>query len=346
MLGSVGVADLAPLADLAHGLFGDLPLEANEGLALVNNNAFSTALAALALTDAARLLRSLTVAGALDLEGFGANLSTLDPAVDQVRAHTGERAELADLRATLDGSRLWSPGEARHLQDPLAFRSIVPVHGAARDAVTYAGSQLDTELNAHQHNPLVLGDRDEVLSGAGLRGAGGVGGARPGTHRAGSGADQCDGAHRQAAAGAALGAPRRAGRGAGCRAAGSASCCGRRTRSPSRCGCWRSRCRTSSRRRPARRGSPTGSPQRRSRPAGCPSRWASATGSSPSVWCARRRPSTCVTRERSAGGPGACTQASGSGSRSSGRPRRSPADLEPLVGLVAAGLGDHSADSE
>ena len=168
MLGSVGVADLAPLADLAHGLFGDLSLEANEGLALVNNNAFSTALAALALTDAARLLASLTVAGALDLEAFGANLSTLDPAVDQVRAHTGERAELTDLRAALGGSRLWSPGEARHLQDPLAFRSLVPVHGAARDAVTYAGSQLDTELNAHQHNPLVLHDRDQVLSGAGF----------------------------------------------------------------------------------------------------------------------------------------------------------------------------------
>ena len=168
LLGSVGEADLAPLADLAHGVFGDIDLEASEGLALVNNNAFSTALAALALTDAAALLRSLTMSGALDLEAFGANLSVLDPAVDRVRVHAGERAELTDLRAALDGSRLWTPGTPRHLQDPLAFRSIVPVHGAARDALAYAVSQVTTELNTHQHNPLVLDDRDEVVSGAGF----------------------------------------------------------------------------------------------------------------------------------------------------------------------------------
>ncbi len=168
MLGSVGEADLAPLADLAHGVFGDVGLEANEGLALVNNNAFSTALAALALTDTATLLRSLTVSGALDLEAFGANLGILDPAVGRVRPHAGERAELTDLTTVLDGSRWWDPGAARHLQDPLAFRSIVQVHGAARDAVAYARSQLDVELNAHQHNPLVLDDRDEVVSGAGF----------------------------------------------------------------------------------------------------------------------------------------------------------------------------------
>jgi len=168
LLGSVGEADLAPLADLAHGVFGDVGLEANEGLALVNNNAFSTALAALAVTDAASLLRSLTLSGALDLEAFGANLSVLDPAFIRVRAHAGERAELADLRAALAGSLLWAPGGPRHLQDPLAFRSIVPVHGAARDALAYAAAHVTTELNTHQHNPLVLDDRDEVVSGAGF----------------------------------------------------------------------------------------------------------------------------------------------------------------------------------
>jgi len=68
LLGSVGQSDLAANADLAHHLFGDTPLAAGEGLALVNNNAYSTGFAALAIADAGRLLDALHVAGALDLE--------------------------------------------------------------------------------------------------------------------------------------------------------------------------------------------------------------------------------------------------------------------------------------
>ena len=123
-------------------------------------------MAALALTDTATLLRSLTMSGALELEAFGANLGILEPATGDARPFAGTQAELADLRAALAGSRLWEPGAARNLQDPLAFRSIVQVHGAARDALGYAFAQLGVELNAHQHNPLVLDDRDEVVSGA------------------------------------------------------------------------------------------------------------------------------------------------------------------------------------
>ena len=81
LLGSVGQSDLAPNADLAHHLFRDTPLAAGEGLALVNNNAFSTGFAALAIADAGRLLDAMHLAGALDLEAFGANLTIIHPAV-------------------------------------------------------------------------------------------------------------------------------------------------------------------------------------------------------------------------------------------------------------------------
>ena len=64
-LGSIGQADLAPMANLALALFSDLPLEAGEGLALVSSNAFSTAAAALAIAEAERLLDTMDVAGAL-----------------------------------------------------------------------------------------------------------------------------------------------------------------------------------------------------------------------------------------------------------------------------------------
>ncbi len=57
-LGSIGQADLAPMANFAVALFSDLPLEAGEGLALISSNAFSTAAAALAVAEAEQLLDS------------------------------------------------------------------------------------------------------------------------------------------------------------------------------------------------------------------------------------------------------------------------------------------------
>ncbi|HTW11379.1 MAG TPA: aromatic amino acid lyase [Solirubrobacteraceae bacterium] len=164
LLGSAGEADLAPLADLAHGLFRDVELQAKEGLALVNNNSFSTALATLAVADTRALIDSITVAGALDLEAFGANLSVLDPVVGESRPYPGLQTELAGLRRALEGSSLWQPGAARNLQDPLSYRSIVQLGGAARDALAFVEGQLAIELNAHHDNPIVMPGEDRIIS--------------------------------------------------------------------------------------------------------------------------------------------------------------------------------------
>src|SRR5439155_22197168 len=56
----------------------------------------------------------------------------------------------------LAGSYLWDEGAARNLQDPLSFRTLPQVHGAARDALAFAERQLTIELNASQENPLVV----------------------------------------------------------------------------------------------------------------------------------------------------------------------------------------------
>ncbi|HET9214685.1 MAG TPA: aromatic amino acid ammonia-lyase [Gaiellaceae bacterium] len=164
LLGSLGQADLPPLADLAHGLFGDADLEAKEGLALLNSNSFSTALAALAVVDLARLMDSLDVAAALDLEAFAANPTLLHPAIGEVRPYPGIVESLARLRSLLDGSALWEPGAARNLQDPLTFRCIPHVHGALRDALGFARAQVEIELNASQENPLVVTAEDRIVS--------------------------------------------------------------------------------------------------------------------------------------------------------------------------------------
>ncbi|MGH3034311.1 MAG: HAL/PAL/TAL family ammonia-lyase [Gaiellaceae bacterium] len=164
LLGSLGQADLPPLADLAHELFGDVELGAKEGIALLNSNAFSTALAALALADLERLLGAMDVVGALDLEAFAANLTLLHPAIGDVRPYPGIVRTLARFRELLDGSSLWERGAARNLQDPLTFRCLPQVHGAVREAFDFAGGQLELELNASQENPLVLPAEDRIVS--------------------------------------------------------------------------------------------------------------------------------------------------------------------------------------
>jgi histidine ammonia-lyase len=164
VLGSIGQADLAANADLAHGLIDGFELAAGEALALVNNNSFTTGFAALAVSDATRFLAALEVAAALDLDAFAANLSILHPAVGETRPFPGLQATLEHLRSLLEGSSLWEPDAARNLQDPLSFRGVPQVLGALRDALAFVRAQLSVELNSAHSNPLVVVAEDRIFS--------------------------------------------------------------------------------------------------------------------------------------------------------------------------------------
>jgi histidine ammonia-lyase len=163
-LGSIGQADLAPMADLALAIFGDLPLDAGEGLALVSSNAFSTAAAALGLADVARLVDTMDVAGALSLEAIAARPTMLHEAIGDVRPYPGLVATLARLRSLLDGSALWDADTPRNLQDPLTFRNLPQIQGACRDVFAHVDAQLAIELNASQSNPIVVAAEGSVIS--------------------------------------------------------------------------------------------------------------------------------------------------------------------------------------
>jgi histidine ammonia-lyase len=163
-IGSVGSADLAPLAELVVPLFREVELEPGEGTALLDNNAFATAWSALAVTDAAGLIDFLDVAGAASLDGFGANPSMLHPAVGVVRPYPGLRRSLARLSRLLEGSAILEPGGPRNLQDPLSFRNLPQLQGAARDALVHADDVLAIELNANQGNPIVVADEARLVS--------------------------------------------------------------------------------------------------------------------------------------------------------------------------------------
>jgi histidine ammonia-lyase len=165
-LGSIGQGDLMQLADLAAAVFQDVELEAKEGHALLSANSFSSAWAALAVADTRALLDTMTLAAALDLEAFAANLTPLHDAIGKARPYSGLVEELRRLRGALAGSGLWEPGAARNLQDPLSFRGAAAILGAARDALRFVESQVAVELNASQENPMTVLAEDRIISAA------------------------------------------------------------------------------------------------------------------------------------------------------------------------------------
>ena len=146
------------MADLAHGLITRSGFEVaeNEGLALVSSNAFTTAWACIATADAAGPAVGVRRRGRARPGGVRRQPHLPAPGHRADQAVPGLAATLHQLRLLLAGSYLWRPGAARFLQDPLTFRCIPHIHGAARDALGYTRNILQLELNSSQSNPVVV----------------------------------------------------------------------------------------------------------------------------------------------------------------------------------------------
>jgi histidine ammonia-lyase len=138
-----------------------LALGAKEGLGLISSSACTIGLGALALSDALELLDGFDISAALSLEGYAANLGTLDAAAITARPLPGQHTRGKHLRALLTGSALWA--SPRTLQDPLSFRCVAQVHGACEDALRYAISQLEAMLAARTDSPMVVTGEDYLV---------------------------------------------------------------------------------------------------------------------------------------------------------------------------------------
>jgi len=176
--GSISVADLPPLSHLALVLIGEgeafvdgrrvagaealahaglapVALGAKDGLALFSANAVTVGMACLVLHDLAETLERLDPIVALSFEAFRGNVSPLDERAQAARGAPGQAAAAGRLRDALSGSGLFAPDAARRVQDPLSFRCVAQVHGAALDALAHAVEHVEIELNAAADSPLV-----------------------------------------------------------------------------------------------------------------------------------------------------------------------------------------------
>ena len=163
---SYGSADLTPLSQLSLAVLGRslderapilgtrFDLAPKESVSLIDNNSYALGAGALVLTEIERLLGAFDLAAATALEGFRGGLK---PHTESAagRAARGQDRCRQNLLTALAGSRLHQPDQARFLQDPLSFRSITQIHGAAHEAWDWARSQFEAEINAAADNPLV-----------------------------------------------------------------------------------------------------------------------------------------------------------------------------------------------
>lgn len=187
MVGSVGQGDLSEMADIGKVLIGrgwaeyggqtmpgeealaragiePIPLGPKEALGLISANGVTVGRGSLVLNDGADLIESMQIAAALSFEAFAANLSVIHPAAARARPHSGLDAAMSRLRELLADSRLWGPGQARNLQDPLSIRCVPQAHGAVYDALSVARGMMEIELNSAADNPLVLVDEGVIVS--------------------------------------------------------------------------------------------------------------------------------------------------------------------------------------
>src|SRR2546430_13572476 len=130
-----------------------------EGLALVNGVNYSAGMLAIGVYDAALLANIADIAASMTLEAMCGCTRALDLKVHEARGHAGQIQSAARMRDLIEGSRLVESAGA--VQDPYSLRCAPQVHGASLDAIAYARTAAEREINAATGNPLFFPDGGE-----------------------------------------------------------------------------------------------------------------------------------------------------------------------------------------
>jgi histidine ammonia-lyase len=191
--GSLGASgDLAPLSHLSLPLIGlgevycrgekmpaadamkkfgwePIQLQSKEGLAMINGTQFMSAYGLHNLIQAERLLNWADVIAAISFDAFDCIAEPFHEKIHSIRAHKGQVATAARLRALLEGSQITTQ-KKEQIQDPYSFRCIPQVHGATRDTFDYVLSVFIREINSVTDNPNIFPEDDLLLSGGNFHG--------------------------------------------------------------------------------------------------------------------------------------------------------------------------------
>jgi len=193
--GSVGACgDLAPMSQIALLMMGEgkayyegklydgkealeragipIPgLQARDGLATINGSNVLTAMSAIFIYDTNRWLKQAEIAASMSLEALMANMRPYTPLLHEVRGFKGAIRSANAILKCVDGGDLKEGKLKCKVQDAYSMRSTPQVIGSAHDALAYAKSQVEIELNGVGDNPIFFPDKKMQLSGANFQGS-------------------------------------------------------------------------------------------------------------------------------------------------------------------------------
>jgi len=191
--GSLGASgDLAPLAHLSLALIGEgkvcykneildskvvlnqfglapLNLGAKEGLALLNGTQFMSAHATIGWIRSMQLWDNWIPVSSISLDAYDGRMEPFGISLQEIRNHTGQKLVAEKMRSSLADSEI-AKQQKKHVQDPYSFRCISQVHGATWDALQYAKTVFEKEINAVTDNPTIFPEEDLIVSGGNFHG--------------------------------------------------------------------------------------------------------------------------------------------------------------------------------
>ena len=148
-----------------------LSLNYRDGLALINNTSYTTALASIVVYESRKLSMIADLAGALSTEAIGASTVAYDPAIHSLKSFKGQRIVSDNVRHLLRGRSLVNTSG---IQDIYSVRCIPQVHGGVREALEYASHIVKIELNSVTDNPVFIKNEEtnlvEVMTGGNFHG--------------------------------------------------------------------------------------------------------------------------------------------------------------------------------
>jgi histidine ammonia-lyase len=143
---------------------------ARDGLATINGSNILTAMSALFLYDANDFLKQAEIAAAMSLEALKANMGPYTRKLHEARGFSGAIRSAEAIEKLIEGGDLKAKKIKSKVQDAYSMRSTPQVIGAAHDALAYAQSQVEIELNGVGDNPVFFPDENLQLSGANFQG--------------------------------------------------------------------------------------------------------------------------------------------------------------------------------
>ena len=137
-----------------------LVLEAKEGLALNNGTQISTAILAIALDEAQKLVKQADIAMAMTLEALEGISRSFRKEIHELRPQPGQLETAENILRLIEGSQ-FIDRHPEKVQDAYSLRCHPQVMGGIRSTLEYVEKVVNIEINSTTDNPIIFPELDE-----------------------------------------------------------------------------------------------------------------------------------------------------------------------------------------